>query len=463
MLKSIIQKILIIHRCLITYRLCIKVIPVIILTGTNTSHAGFQHSNNFNTSNSLSHPIQVNIRYYNDFSYTSVQDSPIPAGCFVTFKLSLKPPCFLPIVRCQEHLVLLRPEKTVKAWLSMQKQQGYMRLDMAEYNLNNIHAYITSVVNKPLADMTAKKKYSKAGQITGLFIRHAINVKQYTFKNKKTGQISYVNATPSHQFFMENKKTFRSISQFSDKDTLLSHNGDTLMLLCNGNRHNHCGEPLPYNKLTSVYNMEVSLLHTYYVGRQQILVHNTCWPCSKRYNKIARYKFMHELLLGQGRNIRRGMNLVPTYPGDPLLMENTFQKRQRFYAFFFEELNEKPFHLGYNRPSALRLGKYKKLSHAFLYREIGDQMLFMEYEYYPRAYGPNIIITSVPLDAAKQRNWEFAANPADTFMGLEYDKNHLYTVLKKLFLFNDGRQIKNTPQDSQEFCDYAKEVLTQKR
>ena len=315
--KFMIQKSLIIYRYLITYKFYIKVILVIILTGNNTSNADVQHSNSFNTSNSLSHPIQVNIRYYNDFSYTSVQGSSIPSGCFVTFKLSLKPPCFHPIVRCQEHLILLRPEKTVKAWLSMQKQQGYMRLDMAEYNLNNIHAYITSVVNKPLADMTAKKKYSKVGKITGLFIRHAINVKQYTFKNKKTGQISYVNTTPSHQFYLGNKKTFRSISQFSDMDTLLSYNGDILMLLCNGSRHNHCGEPLPYNKLISVYNLEVSLLHTYYVGRQQILVHNTCWPSgAKRYNQIARYKFIHELL-SESPCIATGThNMTMTYLGD---------------------------------------------------------------------------------------------------------------------------------------------------
>ena len=433
---------------------------VIILTGNNISNAGFQHSKNFNASSSLSHPIQVNIRYYNDFSYTSIQGSHIPSGCFVTFKLSLKPPCFLPIVRCQEHLILLRPEKTVKTWLSMQKQQGYMRLDMTEYNLNNIHAYITSVVNKPLADMTAKKKYSKAGKITGLFIRHAINVKQYTFKNKKTGQISYVNATPSHQFYLENKKTFRSISQFSDMDTLLSYNGDTLILLCNGNRHIHCGKPLRYNKLISVYNLEVSLLHTYYVGRQQILVHNTCWPSgTKKHNQIARYQLisdvLYDLISKTGTDVERNGFITETvystnkHPQGPL------------FEYFFSDLDEEPFHLGYNRPDALRFGKYKKLTHAFLYRKVDDFILFLEHAYDLRR-GQYLLMSSTTLDMAKRFNLEFLENPAKTFPGKKYEGDHLGSIIEKLFLFNGGRPCNIIRHNCQEFCDYAEGVLTQK-
>ena len=43
---------------------------------------------------------------------------------------------------------------------------------------------------------------ARAGWVTGTFIRHNEDVRQYTFTDQVTGQSSRINATPNHRFYV---------------------------------------------------------------------------------------------------------------------------------------------------------------------------------------------------------------------------------------------------------------------
>ena len=436
---------------LMIYKYLIPVISIAAFTVNGNARTPSLHRNNLCMSALSTHLMQINIRYYRDFPYTSVHDSDIPPGCFVTSgRLRFKSPYPVPIVRCEEQLHLLRSEKTTRAWQLMQKQRGYILLGRVGYGSDNIHAYISSIVNLPFSNRAAKKNCSRAGgKITGIFVRHTMNVRKYTVQDEKSREISAINSTPYHKFYMKNKKSFVSVSQFSSKDILLSYNGNTSVLLCYADRHNNCSKSFHRNKLLSVYNLEVYPHHTYFVGKQRILAHNCC--STKQYGKIGRYHIMwkHRGRWVSGSSYSREYATAYSGQNTPL---NTL-----FHDFFSKDLGQTPFYLGYNRPRALHFGKFRKLSHAFIYRKLDNKVFFLE-----RSYSENnliLMLSTMPLAEAETYNWEFLDRPAEVFHSQSYGPNHLKSVLDQLFLFHGG-PLRILFHNCQHFAYHTKHVLT---
>ncbi|MBK2125472.1 Hint domain-containing protein, partial [Fangia hongkongensis] len=97
-----------------------------------------------------------------------------------------------------------------------------------------------------------------------------------TFQDRN-GKVEQIHATPTHPFYVINKKRFIAIDQLSSKDQLLSAYGKEIQLVCPKGKLGHCGQR--YNrddKPILVYNIEVYQTHNYYVGRFTSLVHNMC-------------------------------------------------------------------------------------------------------------------------------------------------------------------------------------------
>ena len=419
-------------------------------------HNTCQGHNNRGTSKVPGHLMQITFRYYSNFphitSYTNSQNNDNSSGCAAGFKLlTFKPPYLIPIIHCTEQLTLLRPEKTIKKWQLIQEKQGYILLSRLEHGLkhelNNTRAYIYSVANLPLNNMNIKKNYDKTGQITGIFIHHTRDIRRYSFQNRDTGKTSYINATPFHRFYMKNKRVFVPISAFSDDDAFLNHNGNTLTLLCNKNRHSHCGKPLHPDKPVPVYNVEVYPQHTYYAGKQQLLAHNSCWFSDEGYSEIERFSPAFNWPISNGRRNRKMTYIHP---------QADLRNNKLFRDFFSKDLEIKPFYRGYNKPEAWRFGKYRKFSHSFTYRKLDNKMFFLESGY--TQHGPTIIISTIPLDVANTYKWEFTVKPADTFSGHDLGENHLEEVRTKLLSFLD-RPLSLLSHNCQHLCDHIKGIF----
>jgi hypothetical protein len=122
--------------------------------------------------------------------------------------------------------------------------------------------------------------------VTGTFAKYAKEVYTYKFRDSKTGNISSINATLNHQFYVINKHGYIPISDVTSNDDLLSETGEAVKLVCNDGRQSNCGIKYNTNNTpTMVYNMEVYQQHRYYVAdnfseNTAILVHNICMNMS---------------------------------------------------------------------------------------------------------------------------------------------------------------------------------------
>ena len=428
----------------------VQVCIIVCIYHGNTSH-GNDKTPGLSTSSGML--MQVNLQYYNDFFYADIWKHNNPEECFTTFRIStFMVPYFIPVLRCREQLFLLRPEKTIRAWQQMQKQQGYILLNMPEYGLNNLHAYISSVDNLHLYN-TIRKNHPDTGQITGIFLHHTKDVRQYIIQNKETGKTSYINATPSHKFYMENKKVFVPISQFTDKDTLLDYHGKRATLLCGNNkhsnnrhgnnRHKHCGKPIYQGKPTTVYNLEVYPQHTYYIGEPQILAHNCCIP-DRKYTKLKRMMPM------------TGIDEIKDWEK----IESFSKSRHtKFYNFFTQDLDKIPFHVGYNKPNAWQFGNNRKLSHVFLYRKLDNNILFLEY-LQTRNHPSLVLFSSLPEDIFNAKNYEFATKPAKTFSSyMGSTEQGFRNIVEEIISFKSSPHNYLT-HNCQHFCQHVEDILT---
>ncbi len=207
------------------------------------------------------------------------------------------------VLRCTEHMNLLRPKTMVMQWLQEQKKQGWVSVTIKEFGVNNVHGYITAI--KPTTVNTTHLDINRSHQspTISLFGRHVLKVRTYQFKDVNTEQISSVTATPGHRFYVENKNTFVPIQNLSPKDNLISATGHQIHLLCKGNRNSHCGVSYGVKGVpVEVYNLEIYQKHRYFVGKAQILVHNTCHKCDlcgKVYNRPSRLKIHMRMHTGE--------------------------------------------------------------------------------------------------------------------------------------------------------------------
>ena len=190
-----------------------------------------------------------------------------------------------PVLQCTEHIKLLLSTPSVNLWKKEQKQQGYVNLHAKQitrrYVKAHIHAFIISI--KPGPTRTEKFSHNTdMHPVRALFIRHALNVRTYQFKNLQTGVISTINATTDHPFYSKNKQAFIPIGSASGSDRFTTDTGQEIRLICLKKNAEHCGTPYKNGQLTTVYNMTTDLKHTYFVGnKNHILVHN----CSALHDK----------------------------------------------------------------------------------------------------------------------------------------------------------------------------------
>ena len=212
--------------------------------------------------------LKVDIFYYRDFPYRQNDVNQKTEGC-INIPAS-------GIVRCKELISLLRSEGTVSNWLGIQKEKGYLALTQepgeARAHISKVTPLVFPEVN-PInknTDLAA----SPYAQVTGLFIRHVLNVRRYTFKNLATNTVFFVKATPEHPVYSVNRHAFIAISALLPEENLLSSAGDRIRLLCPQGIKNSCGTIADRGKITRVYNIETSQRHTYFVQGEKLLVHN---------------------------------------------------------------------------------------------------------------------------------------------------------------------------------------------
>ena len=171
---------------------------------------------------------------------------------------------------------LLRPIK----WLQengMDKVGNEVTLSIPEFGVVNVKARVTAIKSVTLD--TSKIDWSKMNSrpVIGMFKRYAPVVKTYTFKDLSTGDISTINATPNHPFYVKNKGKFMPIEGVAPTDQLINSSGQPIKLICGKGQNSHCGKLYNTNgKPVPVYNLEVYQKHVYFIGKSKILVHNQC-------------------------------------------------------------------------------------------------------------------------------------------------------------------------------------------
>ena len=232
------------------------------------------------SSSVVTHWSEVDLVYYKDFPYTEYKHYQPVSGCSLIHRqIKGRPSTASYLLHCVEQIQLLLPTVKAETLREAQQMKGYLDPGaddtlMAGHAFHGIHAYITLI--KPVslhADLLHSAKNKQL--VSVLFIRHALNVKVYQFKNMITGSISTIKATDNHPFYLENKKAFVPIGCVSSSDRLITATGQAVKLVCPENGKKHCGTPYKNNKPVVVFNMEVNQKHTYFVGNNShILVHN---------------------------------------------------------------------------------------------------------------------------------------------------------------------------------------------
>ena len=229
----------------------------------------FNQGRQYNKSVISENLLKVNIFYYKDFPYRQRYADHKIKGC-------IKRPAE-GIVRCKEFISLIRPENKVNNWLRLQHEKGYLPLTLKEFGITNIQGHINKVTPADISSVNNKidKVSSPYVPATGIFIRHVPDVREYTFKNIKTNVIFSVKVTPEHPVYSVNRQAFVPVSQLLPEDQLLSENGQKIQLLCRQGVKKYCGAPFNNEGgITSVYNIEASQRHTYFVQSEKLLVHN---------------------------------------------------------------------------------------------------------------------------------------------------------------------------------------------
>ena len=221
---------------------------------------------------------EVSITYFYDFPEQNNEVKEHVQGCFTAFKApSGKGLQNIPVLRCKERIYLLRPASTVKKWKKIQDKNGFIEFSFPEFGINRVTAKMTKITN--FSESKARGDTGKtlnSNRVIGIFIRHAVNVKKYGFKEEETGRVITVNVTDNHRFYVKNKHAFVSIKEISPEDKMLTTTGNTVRILCHADKLNDCGRSYLSGHLSLVYNMEVNHRHTYFIGSENILVHNNC-------------------------------------------------------------------------------------------------------------------------------------------------------------------------------------------
>ena len=234
---------------------------------------------------------EVHIVYDQDFPYKQNYNKQNIKGCKKTYISSAsnnktETKKTVSVLRCVEHIELLRPDKTVRQWIKIQHKKHFFPFTLSTFNFVNIHARITAIYPVKSDNQQHFLYNEKTKKVTGKFERHTINVKKYTFMNMATGKTITVNATPEHPVYVKNRAAFIPMDLLLTTDHLLNSAGQAIRLICRGDLMQHCGESLHNNIPLPVYNLEIDHNHTYFVSDIRLLVHNICELAKKLREKI---------------------------------------------------------------------------------------------------------------------------------------------------------------------------------
>ena len=234
---------------------------------------------------------KIDIVYNQDFPYKKNYSNQNIKGCKKTYispasnnKTEIKKT--VPVLRCIEHIKLLRPDKTVRHWVQIQHEKHFLPLTLNTLNFVNMHAKITAIYPVKSENQQHFLHNRQTKIVTGQFERHTVNVKKYTFRNMKTGKITTVNATPEHPVYVKNRAAFIPMDLLLKTDYLLSSAGQEIRLICPENRIQHCGISLYNNIPRPVYNLEIHHNRIYFVSNIGLLVHNICQLAKKLHKSI---------------------------------------------------------------------------------------------------------------------------------------------------------------------------------
>ena len=248
---------------LFSLSLCMNSCPV-------DSSVYFNQGWQYNESVIYENLLKVSIFYYRDFPYRHGYLNQQIKGCIKIPEEG--------IVRCKELIALIRPGSKVNNWLRIQHEKGYLPLTLKEFGVTKVQGHINKVM--PAGFSSFNKQTDGAGSryvpATGIFMRHALDVKKYTFKNVKTNVIFSVQATREHPVYSVSRQAFVPVSKLLPEDKLLSENGQKIQLLCRQGVKNGCGVSFNQGRISVVYNIEVSQRHTYFIQGEKMLVHNDC-------------------------------------------------------------------------------------------------------------------------------------------------------------------------------------------
>ncbi len=240
---------------------------------------------------------EIDFIYYDDFPYRSFYSNKVIPDCKKHINSQQKL-----VLRCTERINLLRPKILVDRWQRLQKLYGWVPVNIKEIGINNVHGYITAIKATTLNTTIANLTKCQSSPVITTIERHTLTIRTYTFKNIKTGVISVINVTPEHRFYVTNIQAFEPIQMIDSDDRLINAAGNEVKLLCNGSRINHCGVKFNRSKVpVAVYNLEIYRKHRYFVGKDQILVHNICTKYVEKWD--------HDPFLGRWKTYEGSVNI----------------------------------------------------------------------------------------------------------------------------------------------------------
>ena len=249
------------------YHLAVSLFFTLIFICTTFTHAAIAEQNTFKKYINSS---IITIAYHKNFPYKKSYDKNLIPGC-------KKIDTNRPILSCTEYIQLMRPMTLIKKWQDTQKKTGYLPTTLPEFNIFNVAGEIVSI-SSPVAysKHLLSETNSTGHMVTGKFIRHSDKVRHYMFATGKDRVIDNINVTENHLFYVRNRNKFIPAGKIHPTDSLINEEGKTIYL-----KHSISGkdkdEKLADKIPEVVYNLEISSNHTYFIGRQKILVHNQCF------------------------------------------------------------------------------------------------------------------------------------------------------------------------------------------
>ena len=258
----------------------------------------------------------VKITYNNDFSYSKNYENRNIKGCY---KFHLTENNI--VLRCREYISIIRPRVVLKKWLELQRKKKYFIFSLDEFGILNAKAEIVSM--QPARWFVKELMRVKKGNsiVSGVFIRHTVDVRKYGFMREGNHAIAYINATKNHPFYVRNRDRFIPVDRISATDLLINEDGKPFLL----HSRNDLKEDRKLNTHIPriVYNIELHSNHTYFVGKQKIFVHN---PCA--FEKYIHHLHRRNLVYSQrdGRGLRICVKKDQLY-----LLANNDEEEAAFY------------------------------------------------------------------------------------------------------------------------------------